>query len=179
MYWFFTRKDPFEADQAFYYFRMAEPDYQPEKPTFTPLPVYHSVQDYLSNLEPILYRGRHQAETWQIAGGGASVADRSARFGAAVRFDAGLDFGAQGTALAIRWRPVEAEAGGWRLTQIELSSGLAQTRQIAFGAGAIIVDEIAVYDRGMSRLFSWLALAGAFAIVALGTAVLALRERGR
>ena len=45
MYWFFTRKDPFEADQAFYYFRMAEPDYQPDKPTFTPLPVYHSVKE--------------------------------------------------------------------------------------------------------------------------------------
>ncbi|MDE2774662.1 MAG: hypothetical protein OXI77_01870 [Chloroflexota bacterium] len=179
MYWFFTRKDPFEADQAFYYFRMAEPDYQPEKPTFTALPVYHSVQDYLSKLEPILYRGRHQAETWQIASGGATVADASARFGAAPRIDAGLDFRAHGTALAIRWRPAQAEEAVWRESRIELSSGLAQTREIPFGAGAIIVDEIAVYDRSMSRLTSWLALAGAFAIVALGTVVMALRERAR
>lgn len=179
MYWFFTRKDPFEADQAFYYFRMAEPDYQPDKQTFTPLPVYHSVQNYLRNLEPVLYRGRHQAEAWQIEGEGASVADESARFGAAMRYEAGLDIRAHGTALAVRWRLLEAEDSSWRISRFELSSGLAQTRQIGFGAGTIIVDEIAVYDRSLGRLISWLALAGAFVIVALGTVVMALRERLR
>ncbi len=177
MYWFFTRKDPFEADQAFYYFRMAEPDYQPEKPSFTPLPVYHSVQDYLRNQAPILYRGRHQAETWQLAAPGTSLEDQSARFGRASRFDAGLQFTARGTALTIRWRPAMAPATGWRATHIELSAGLAQTRAITFGSGAIIVDEIAVFDRSQNRLLAWLALAGALLIVALGTLILALRAR--
>ena len=91
MYWFFTRKDPFEANQAFYYFRMAEPDYQPDKPSFTPLPVYHSVKAHIANEQPVLYRGRHQAETWQIAAAGAPIVDAGARFGRAVRFERGLD----------------------------------------------------------------------------------------
>ncbi|MCA9883259.1 MAG: cellulase family glycosylhydrolase [Anaerolineae bacterium] len=67
-YWFFTRPDPFEADQAFYYFRMVEPDYSPEEPTFTPLPVYGSMRDYIAGMtaHPVLYRGVHQAESWEI-----------------------------------------------------------------------------------------------------------------
>ena len=179
MYWFFTRKDPFEADQAFYYFRMVEPDYQPEKPTFTPLPVYHSVRDYLTEQERILYRGRHQAETWQIQSAGAAVIDPSARFGRATRFLDGLEFSTYGTALDIRWRPVEAEDATWRKTRIVLSPTLAQTRRVSFGAGPLIVDEIAVYDRGLSRLLSWLALASAILTVLLGTVFVALRERAR
>ncbi|MCY3979275.1 MAG: hypothetical protein OXG23_14350 [Chloroflexi bacterium] len=177
MYWFFTRKDPFEADQAFYYFRMAEPDYQPEKPTFTPLPVYHSVKEYITEQQPALYRGRHQAETWQIRNNGLLLADQSARFGSAVVFESGLEFDAHGTALEIRWTSVNAEDAAWRSTRIELSSGLAQTRRIAFGDGPIIADEIAVYDRSLSRLLSWLAVAGALAMVAFGAVGLALRDR--
>ncbi|MCY3833709.1 MAG: hypothetical protein OXG85_11880 [Chloroflexi bacterium] len=179
MYWFFTRKDPFEANQAFYYFRMVEPDYQPDKPTFTPLPVYHSVRDYITSQAPILYRGRHQAETWQIASGGVLAPDSGARFGQAKRFDAGLEFRARGTALDIRWRTAEGAESAWRMSRIELSAGLAQTRQISFGEGPIIVDEIAVYDRSRNRLLSWLALASALALVALGAVGAALRERAR
>ena len=179
VYWFFTRKDPFEADQAFYYFRMAEPDYQPDRPTFTPLPVYQSVKDYITNQQPILYRGRHQAETWQIQSDGAPIAAGSARFGDAVRFASGLAFTAHGTALDVRWRPLEAQDSSWRITRIALSPGLAQAQRVTFGDGPIIVDEITVYDRSAGRLLSWLALTGALAIVALGTVVAALRERSR
>ena len=179
MYWFFTRKDPFEADQAFYYFRMVEPDYQPEQPTFTPLPVYESVKHYLANNEPVLYRGRHQAETWQLSGAGSAMADASARFGLATRFEAGLQFNAHGTALEIRWRPLESEDPGWRVTRMALSDGLAQTRAIGFGDGAMLVDEIAVYDRGFSRLLSWLALAVSLGAVSLGAVFMALRGRAK
>ena len=179
MYWFFTRKDPFEADQAFYYFRMAEPDYHPEKPTFTPLPVYDSVKDYIETLAPVLYRGTHQAETWQIQSDATVVDDESARFGSAALFSAGISFHAHGTALDIRWRPAESEPGGWRRSQIELSLGLAQTRLISFGEGPIIVDEIMIYDRSRNRLLSWGALGAAMAIVALGAILLALRDRRR
>ncbi len=179
MYWFFTRKDPFEADQAFYYFRMAEPDYQPEKPTFTPLPVYHSVKEYITRQPPVLHRGRHQAESWQILSDGDNFADPSARFGQAVRFTGGLEFSAHGTALDVRWRSDDAGDAAWRVTRIELSSGLARRRHISFGDGAITVDEITVYDRSLVRLLSWLSVAGALALVALGAVVLALRERLR
>ena len=179
MYWFFTRKDPFEADQAFYYFRMAEPDYQPETPTFTPLPVYHSVSAYINNQQPVLYRGAHQAETWQIDSRGALVTDESARFDRAVRFDAPLAFSAHGTAIDIRWRPADGVDSAWRVSHIPLSSGLARTRSIRFGAAPLIVDEISVYDRSRNRLLSWLALGVAGVAVVLGTVLLALRERWR
>ena len=180
MYWFFTRKDPFEADQSFYYFRMVEPDYQPEKPTFTPLPVYHSVSDYILNQQAILYRGVHQAETWQIQSAGRTLPDEMARFGQASRFDEGLSFRAHGTALEIRWRPAADESiSDWRVSRIELSSGLAATREIEFGNAAVIVDEITVYDLSLNRLFPLVALCLALALVSLGTAALALKERLR
>ncbi|MYD09946.1 MAG: hypothetical protein F4X02_07860 [Chloroflexi bacterium] len=179
MYWFFTRKDPFEADQAFYYFRMAEPDYQPDKPTFTPLPVYQSVREYIQSAEPMLYRGTHQAETWQIKSAGQEIADASARFGRAKQFDAGLRFAALGTALEIRWRPAEDEASAWRVARRSLSGGLARTERVDFGAGPIIVDEITVFDRSATRLLAWLALAAAGGILMLATILLALAQRAR
>ncbi len=178
-YWFFTRKDPFEADQAFYYFRMAEPDYQPEKPTFTPLPVYHSVSNYINGQKLVLYRGMHQAETWQVQPGGNLVSDNSARFQQAVAFGSPLKFTAHGTAVDIRWRPSDEADSGWRVSHISLSGDLARTQEIAFGEAPLIVDEIAVYDRGRNRMLSWLALGLAGAALVLGTILLALRERLR
>ncbi|MCY3575059.1 MAG: hypothetical protein OXG92_15430 [Chloroflexi bacterium] len=177
MYWFFTRPDPFEAGQAFYYFRMVEPDYQPEKPTFTPLPIYESVADYINNQQPTLYRGRHQAETWQIAADGEALADESARFGRAQMFAEGIAFRAHGTSLTIRWR--EADDSGWRVSRVPISAGLAGTQSIHFGEGSLVVDEIVVFDRGGSRLLAWLALGFALGLVALAWLVAALRGRAR
>ena len=179
MYWFFTRKDPFEADQAFYYFRMAEPDYQPEKPTFTPLPVYHSVSDYINGQASVLYRGTHQAETWQIEAGGPLVADEAARFGRAVAFEAPLQFRAHGTAVDIRWRAGAEADSAWRVSRIPLSGELARTEVISFGDGPLVVDEIAVYDRSRNRLLAWLALSLAGAALVIGCVLLALGERRR
>ncbi len=179
MYWFFTRKDPFEADQAYYYFRMVEPDYQPDKPTFTPLPVYHSVREYINAQTPILYRGTHQAETWQVQREGVAVFDQTARFGRAVRVETSLDFTVHGTALDIRWRSEEDGAGAWRMTRMELSPGLAQTRDIDFGDDSLIVDEIVVYDRTSTRLLSWLTLGLGLALVVLATVGLAISARRR
>ncbi len=58
--WFFKRASDQEQNQSWYYFRLVEPD-------FTPLPVYGALKDYLTTLEPTLYRGYHAADTWQIA----------------------------------------------------------------------------------------------------------------
>ncbi len=178
MYWFFTRKDPFEADQAFYYFRMVEPDYQPDKPSFTPLPVYHSVKNYISEQEPMLYRGTYQAETWQIQSAGRLVADAGARFGQALQFEQGIAFRAHGTAVEITWRFPD-EPANWRIKGIDLSAGLAVSQQVSFGEGPIIVDEITIYDRSKAQLLLWLALACAGVIVFCATLGLALRERRR
>jgi uncharacterized protein (DUF427 family) len=43
-FWFFKRPDDSEKDQAWYYFRMVEPD-------FTPLPVYDAVKEYASKAQ--------------------------------------------------------------------------------------------------------------------------------
>ena len=177
MYWFFTRKDPFEADQSWYYFRMVEPDYQPEKPRFTPLPVYHAVRDYIHQQRPILHRGLHQAETWQIQSGKDRIVDDSARFGQAARFEDGLAFWAHGTAVEIRWRRDEDAA--WRTERRGLSMMLAETARIEFGAGPIIVDEVTVYDLSLNRLAPLTALGFAALGLLLGTAALAWRERRR
>ncbi len=177
MYWFFTRKDPFEADQSWYYFRMAEPDYQPEKPRFTPLPVYHTVRDYIHQQRPILHRGVHQAETWQIQSGKDRIVDDSARFGQAARFEDGLAFWAHGTAVEIRWRSDEDTA--WRTERRGLSMTLAETARIEFGAGPIIVDEVTVYDLSLNRLAPLTALGLTALGLLLGTAALAFRERRR
>ena len=178
-YWFFTRKDPFEADQSFYYFRMVEPDYQPETPRFTPLPVYDSVKEYITTQNPVLYRGTHQAETWQINGGRA-IFDASAIFQDVVLFEDGITFDAHGTSVDIRWRYDDSRATGWNITHFKLSDGLAQTETITFKQGdTIAVDEITVYDLSLNRLAPLVALGIMAGVLLLGTILLALRERMR
>ncbi len=177
MYWFFTRKDPFEANQSKYYFRMVEPDYQPEKPTFSPLPVYESVRDYIVNQEPILYRGRHQAETWQAPSAGTLLADDSARFGQAKRFASGIEFRARGTTVEVRWRPAESGDSAWRISRFVLSATGARTAALNLGSAAVIVDEIAVYDLSLNQLFPLVSAGLALLVVLAGTIAVAWRER--
>lgn len=190
-YWFFTRKDPFEANQSFYYFRMVEPDYQPETPRFTPLPVYNSVKDYITTQDPILYRGTHQAETWQVSkveGDGFVRPNDTARFGEALYVDFGMTFKAHGTSVDVRWKRADATDDDWTITRFELSPMLAQTRSIAFGAfadvdelypinDAIIVDEIRVYDLSMNHLFPLIGLGIVAVVLLLGTIALGLWQR--
>ncbi len=57
-YWFFKRATDSETNQAFYYFRMVEPD-------FTPLPVYEAMRAY-ANGEPCVYSGYHQEDHWAL-----------------------------------------------------------------------------------------------------------------
>jgi hypothetical protein len=85
-YWFFKRAADYERNQAFYYFRMMEPD-------FTPLPVYDSMKAYTAALTPTLYTGVHQAEDWAVdRGGGAPVVEvEGAQFGQAVLLAATSD----------------------------------------------------------------------------------------
>ncbi len=175
-YWFFTRKDPFEANQSFYYFRMAEPDYQPETPRFTPLPVYDSVKDYITTQDPVLYRGTHQAETWQIDGGDY-YGDASARFGEAVRFESGIRFEAHGTSVDIRWKTDSIRDNQWKTTRFDLSDMLAQTQEIEFGTDGIIVDEVIVYDLSLNHIAPIIALGLVSVILLVGTVGLAIMKR--
>ncbi len=71
-YWFFKRPADWERDQAWYYFRMLEPD-------FTPLPVYHAVAAYATAGTPPAPMAAW-AYAWQRARPGLFL------FGAAVLF---------------------------------------------------------------------------------------------
>ena len=86
--WFFKRPSNLEQDQAWYYFRLVEPD-------FTPLPVYSALKDYLTTLEPTLYRGWHQANTWQ--------ATYTGEWQSAAEDGTGARRGLPGAALSLAW----------------------------------------------------------------------------
>ena len=58
-FWFFKRPDDTARNQAWYYFRMLEPD-------FTPLPAYEAMKVYTADLTPTLYRGTHQEDHWAL-----------------------------------------------------------------------------------------------------------------
>ncbi|NWF67613.1 MAG: cellulase family glycosylhydrolase [Chloroflexi bacterium] len=103
-YWFFTRPDASWHAQPQYYFRMVEPDYSPEHPTFTPLPIYSAMQDYIQNQTPILYPGVYQAEDWRVSVSGAAQvsAVEGAQFGQARSVSGAVRFRAYGTTVSIR-----------------------------------------------------------------------------
>lgn len=104
-YWHFTRPTIHESDQVAYWFRMVEADYSPENPTFSPLPVYYSAQNYLTEIRenPVLYRGTHQAESWEITVGDESelLSVDNAEFEQAIRTRR-LEFTANATSVNLR-----------------------------------------------------------------------------
>ncbi len=113
-YWFFTRRTIEESNQAFYYFRMAEADYGPEHPTFTPLPIYYSMQDYIAQ-SSVLYQGVHQAEHWTVESPDSAeiIKVDGAQFGDAVETES-LTFTVHGADVYLRWRsdvPLLVEVG--------------------------------------------------------------------
>ncbi|MEA3407757.1 MAG: hypothetical protein U9R48_06730 [Chloroflexota bacterium] len=99
-YWFFRRPSDAEKDQAWYYFRLMEPD-------FTPLPVY-AAMSWLANRPPAVNVGYHQEDHWALhysAGEDAwqHVADEGAVLGAYALGHEGatLDFSFEGTDLTL------------------------------------------------------------------------------
>ncbi len=78
--WFFKKASDADRQDPSYYFRLVDPD-------FTPMPVYQSLADYLTTLEPTLYRGVHQETAWQLTYDGTweTVPDASASLGAYAR----------------------------------------------------------------------------------------------
>lgn len=58
MFWFFKRASDAEKDQAWYYFRMADPD-------FTLRPVYAAVRDYIAGAR-VMYPGWFQEDHWAV-----------------------------------------------------------------------------------------------------------------
>jgi polysaccharide biosynthesis protein PslG len=104
-YWHFTRPTIEEANQASYWFRMVEADYSEENPTFTPLPIYNSTKDYIAQTvaNPVLYRGTHQIESWEITlpDDAQIIETDEAEFGEAYQTNS-LSFIGNGTAINVR-----------------------------------------------------------------------------
>jgi polysaccharide biosynthesis protein PslG len=194
-YWFFTRPDPFEQGQALYYFRMVEPDYSPEKPTFTPLPVYNTVKDYLARVyaNPVLSLGTHQAEHWAITReeGSTLQADESAEFGKAV-FTSLLRLTMAGTGGSVRLKstvPITLSYDG-ALTTFEPSEDwqsipFPQTFQVGVHPVAIYADAPFLIDsvtitNTMSRSLLPIILVGVvIAVMTVGVLLAALWQRLR
>lgn len=57
-YWFFKRATDAEKDQAWYFFKMLNPD-------FSPMPVYEAMKQY-ANQPPVVYPGYFQEDHWAI-----------------------------------------------------------------------------------------------------------------
>ncbi|MBN1399398.1 MAG: cellulase family glycosylhydrolase, partial [Anaerolineae bacterium] len=122
-YWFFRRPSEAEKDQAWYYFRMVEPD-------MTALPVYHAMA-WLMNREqydgapPAVPVGYHQQDHWALHYDGLwqHVRDDAAVLGAyaAGSRDARLDFFFEGTDLALVLRDTPTHGSRAQLAELELS----------------------------------------------------------
>lgn len=145
-YWFFKRAADYERSQAFYYFRMVEPD-------FTPLPVYDSMKHYITTQPPALYPGVHQAEDWAVhlPPEAVRVVAEGAEFGVAVETTS-LRFDYVGTGFSLRW--LEPGAAGWetRLYTENESARRMSTEFINLPAGTR-VDSITVFDRTAQNRF--------------------------
>jgi polysaccharide biosynthesis protein PslG len=170
-YWFFTRPDPFESDQPMYYFRMVEPDYQPDThPTFTPLPVYTAMQEQIAYHFPTLYQGAHQADNhWAIDSGEAQIVMvDDAQFGRAVETTY-MAFTSDATDVIVRWKgegftikfcdastsTYTSEHDGWNITTIHHSQR-AQIKSINILADTpILIDSITILDRTNKNLFPY------------------------
>ncbi len=123
-FWFFKRPSDAERDQAWYYFRMVEPD-------FTPMPVYEAMKSYATR-PPLVYPGYHQEDHWAIAwsDGWREATDPQAVLGGyrvteavgeTARFTfrgTGLDLvvgtGPQGGSLAVTVEPAEPDGRVWQ-----------------------------------------------------------------
>jgi hypothetical protein len=196
-YWFFKRPADYEKNQAFYYFRMAEPD-------FTTLPVYDTMKLFITTQQPILYPGVHQAEDWRVTGSQGNELQKvgGAEFGKALLIPSenGASICAFGTDVIIRWRPegiLETANNQWRETQIHFGDfaywhlvevgkpilpwGVPHCREDAVNisnvGNPIYFDSITVIDRTWENIFPYLATIGIMVGMTIFVVVSALRER--
>lgn len=197
-YWFFKRPADYEINQAFYYFRMAEPD-------FTPLPIYDSMKNFITTQTPVLYPGVHQAEDWRINLSPEAIDVRSiegAQFGRSWLVPM-FNVHVQATDIVLRWR--NDASGGLSIYKIEANElelikeiaptehsdwiesiiSLSPTTQghiigiFPNGNETFLIDSITVLDRSFQNIFPYLAAVGITLGMTLFVVISALRERWR
>ncbi|GAB4522632.1 MAG: hypothetical protein OHK0046_35460 [Anaerolineae bacterium] len=195
-YWFFTRPSDAERNQSFYYFRMVEPDFNPDnEPPFTPLPVYDTMRTYINVQTPTLYRGVHQAAGhWAIdtAEEARVVRAEEATFGDAVETTR-MTFVADGTDVVIRWRgealtvqiddgdavQVDSEKSGegWERTLLELGT-LTEARTLTLTSETpVTVESITVLDRTYQKVVPLLTIALVGGIMLVLSVMVGIRSR--
>ena len=187
-FWFFKRASDAERDQAWYYFRMVEPD-------FTPLPVYDVLKDYATGVIPTLYAGVHQEDHWTLYYDGPweRIDDPSASLGAyerALSPGATLQWMFQGSSLTLVPGPGRAEIEvqiddgeperilleGQPVRLMRQAIGMRHTVTVTAMTVDADVDEIVV---GGAWNPSFWVLAGAAAALVLVLWTLAPRRRRR
>ena len=117
-FWFFKRASDAEQDQAWYYFRMVEPD-------FSPLPVYNALREYATGLTPTLYPGTHQENHWALnyAGDWGTAPHQGAMMSSyrrAIKPGATLNLAFEGASLTLIPGPGEGQI------EVRVDSGEAQ-----------------------------------------------------
>jgi hypothetical protein len=180
--WFFKRAADTEADQAMYYFRLVEPD-------FEPMPVYDALKTYAHSDEArVLYPGVYQEDHWALAYQGTWGAQHDAEAeigpeGGEYRYThdprATLSLVFDGTELWLKPAPdqegtvVYSLDGGAEETRsfsagqpLRLTRGLSGGQHIVSirpASGLLTVDSLTV--RRQSGMAIWLAAAGAIVAV--------------
>ena len=181
-YWFFTLASDNRRNESFYFMRMAEPDYSEDHPTFTPLPIYHTMRDYITSQTPTLYRGLHQ-----VAGHWAIEHDENAEvvLTEGTLFDQALQttqitFVANGTDMRVRWQgdditiTVDGESeiveghDGWNHHTF-ISTLTPNTYTITITSDSpIVIDAITVNDRSRQKLFPMISTSIVLIMIGLG-----------
>ncbi len=194
-YWFFTKPDPSGQDLSLYYFRMVEPDYSPEKPTFTPLPVYNSVKQYLTQIaqNPVLELGTHQTEHWAIKPDDTAQMQKNdtAEFGQALSTSL-IRFTMAGTGGAIRMKSASALTLSYdgTLTPIDaaadwVSIALPQTAQVSvhvvslYADAPFLVDSVTITNDTARSLLPTLLVGAAVGLFTLGVLLVGVWRRLR
>jgi hypothetical protein len=169
--WYFKPASDADRNQAYYYFKMIEPD-------FTPLPIYNAMRQHITSEQPILYQGTHQEDARFLTFGEDAVFidDAEAQFGRGIQTTM-LTFTAHGTEVVLRWRgnePLNVRVGDdpplsiganrpnpdWQTGHLFLSLN-AQTRTITFAAQRPFeVDAITVIDRTGTNALIGIAIVG-------------------
>lgn len=193
-YWFFKRPADYERNQAFYYFRMVEPD-------FTPLPVYAAMKQYITTQKPILYPGVHQAEDWRVnlPSNTWFEANSAAQGGRDVR-TMEADFIVHGTDVIVRWQgyaafrvwvddnpqPLTVEVRPMDENFFETTifrSLTPETHRIridgVYDGLRFKLDSITIADRSYANLFPYAAAVLIALLLPLWIIGCALGERGR
>jgi polysaccharide biosynthesis protein PslG len=167
-YWYFTQPSDVNKGASWYYFRMAEPDYSPEKPFYTTLPVYESMKAYIEAQMLTLYQGVHQLENHHAVlyrGEAQIVKADGAQFSDALETNT-LEFVMQGTEARLRWQggTIRVFCNGELITTFEETPGewhsttlyrelLPQTQTIRIESDTpVVLDSITIVD---GRFVKW------------------------